>query len=162
MKQIILERHKIIRSPKGSLGTPGRWIDSDGRQLCKTLERPELFQGKANVSDDPKTSINESCCFPEGIYKVKWTFSNRFKKFTFEILDVLNRGGIRIHSANVITELLGCISPCLEIKENHKHTDGKIYALYASQSKTALQILEKRLPKNFELQILSEEKMCSA
>jgi len=54
-------------------------------------------------------------CIPEGIYTVRWTRSPRLKKFTYEILGVVNRAGIRIHGGNLagrkpkyITHSLGC------------------------------------------------------
>lgn len=54
-------------------------------------------------------------CIPEGVYTVKWTKSPRLKKFTYEILGVPKRAGIRIHGGNFagrvpqyITHSLGC------------------------------------------------------
>lgn len=60
-------------------------------------------------------NANSISCIPEGIYTVKWTKSPRLKKFTYEILGVPNRAGIRIHGGNFagrapkyITHSLGC------------------------------------------------------
>lgn len=39
-------------------------------------------------------------CIPVGEYIVKWTYSPRFKRHTYEIMNVRGRGGIRIHSGN--------------------------------------------------------------
>jgi hypothetical protein len=66
--------------------------------VCKTLELP----WKNNT---PKIS-----CIPQGQYECKYTFSNHMNKFTYEILSVPERSGIRIHSANLYTQLLGCIA----------------------------------------------------
>jgi hypothetical protein len=57
-------------------------------------------------------------CIPSGLYTVKWTPSPRMKKYTYEILSVPKRGGIRMHSSNLMgdaslgykAQLLGCIS----------------------------------------------------
>ena len=57
-------------------------------------------------------------CIPPGDYAVKWTPSNRLKKFTYEVLGVPKRGGIRLHSSNLmgdaskgyVAQLRGCIS----------------------------------------------------
>lgn len=135
--------------------TVGQWTTKNGVILCETLERPRSFDGKENLSDDPTTSANESCCIPEGVYPVIWSYSNRLKHNTFEILNVPNRSGIRIHPANVISELLGCIAPCRFISKNTRHTDGKIYSYYANASREALEILETKLPKEFILEIKS-------
>ena len=44
-------------------------------------------------------------------YQVKWTYSPRLKKETYEILGVPGRGGIRIHGGNLAgNEELGFIS----------------------------------------------------
>lgn len=40
-------------------------------------------------------------CIPPGEYRVRWSRSPRLKKFTYEILGVPGRSGIRIHAGNV-------------------------------------------------------------
>lgn len=75
------------------------YLNSDNSLfVCKTLELP----WKGNTS--------KISCIPTGIYECKYTFSPSFKKFTYEVLSVPNRAGIRIHSANSYTQLLGCIA----------------------------------------------------
>lgn len=69
-----------------------------GSFSCKTLERPWKYNMK-NIS-----------CIPKGTYRVKYTFSPKFLKYTYEILNVPQRSGIRIHSANYFFDLLGCIA----------------------------------------------------
>lgn len=69
-----------------------------GKLVCKTLERPWK-------NNQPSIS-----CIPKGIYSVKWTYSFKFLKFTYEIQNVLKRSGIRIHSANYFFDLEGCIA----------------------------------------------------
>ena len=39
-------------------------------------------------------------CIPPGRYPVRWTKSPRLKRFTYEILGVPKRAGIRIHAGN--------------------------------------------------------------
>ena len=63
-----------------------------------------------------KENRNNISCIPEGIYKVIWSLSPRLKKYTYEILGVPNRAGIRIHGGNLagdeskgfISHSLGC------------------------------------------------------
>ena len=58
---------------------------------------------------------NNVSCIPEGTYKVVWSLSPRLRKYTYEILGVPGRAGIRIHGGNLagaapkyITHSLGC------------------------------------------------------
>lgn len=65
---------------------------------CKTVERPWL------------NNANSISCIPTGTYQVKWTFSPKFMKYTYQVMDVPNRSGIRVHSANFYSQLEGCIA----------------------------------------------------
>lgn len=65
---------------------------------CKTLERPWV-DNKNNVS-----------CIPPGTYDVMKTYSNRFKKPLYLIDKVPGRSGVRIHPANFVSQLEGCIA----------------------------------------------------
>ncbi len=84
----------IYRSPSTSQGTFGIWFIG-GKPFCVTLERPD-------TGDHP--------CIPHGIYQC-----NRFKSphngDVWLLKDVPGRSMIEIHSANIYTELLGCIAP---------------------------------------------------
>lgn len=64
---------------------------------CKTLELP----WKGNMSN--------ISCIPKGEYNVKWTFSLKFLRFTYEIQNVPDRSGIRIHYGNFYKNFQGCI-----------------------------------------------------
>ena len=71
---------------------------------CVTLERPWL------------NNQNEISSIPTGTYICSYTRSNRLSTlkgedfFTYEVLNVPSRGGIRIHSANYWHDLKGCIA----------------------------------------------------
>ena len=65
--------------------------------ICKTLELPY------------KGNQQKISCIPKGIYEVNYTLSPLFKKHTYEIQNVPNRAGIRIHSGNYTRQILGCI-----------------------------------------------------
>lgn len=65
--------------------------------VCKTLELPD------------KGNQQKISCIPKGVYVCEYTFSPSFKKFSYEIKDVPNRAGIRIHSGNYTRQILGCI-----------------------------------------------------
>lgn len=40
-------------------------------------------------------------CIPRGIYECRWTFSRRFSGYTYEVMHVPGREGIRFHVANL-------------------------------------------------------------
>ena len=90
----------------------------DGKQTLGTLtvqNSKELFVCKT-LELGWHDNANNISCIPEGEYTCKWTRSNRLTTaaghdvFTYEVLNVPNRAGIRIHSANYFYQLLGCIA----------------------------------------------------
>lgn len=108
--------------------------------IAKTLELPQ----KGN---QPKIS-----CIPPGVYQCRYTLSPSFKKHTYEILDVPGRSGIRIHSANYATQLLGCIALGSALKDinNDGHQD-------VIHSGNTMEEFEKIMSyESFELEIIEE------
>lgn len=57
-----------------------------------------------------KDNENNVSCIPKGSYLCRWTLSPRLKKYTYEVLNVPRRSGIRIHSANFPSQVLGCVA----------------------------------------------------
>lgn len=53
--------------------------------------------------------IKGQTCIPAGIYTVKPTWSNRFQKNMWEIMNVPNFEGIRIHAGNTPADTEGCV-----------------------------------------------------
>lgn len=99
MKQVF-----INRNPSSEKQTLGNIVVPEFNWTAKTLELPWL-QNKNNIS-----------CIPDGEYICKYTRSVRLSKlkghdfFTYEILNVPGRAGIRIHAANFFNQLLGCVA----------------------------------------------------
>lgn len=54
-------------------------------------------------------NLNNISCIPAGEYIVAWTYSPRYKRNMYCVLDVPNRSGIRIHAGNTYKAFLGCI-----------------------------------------------------
>lgn len=137
MKKLILFR---TYSPTVTLGQTA-CFDESGKQLweSKSLELPW------------KDNKQEESCIPEGIYTCKWTFSNSKQKWTFQIMDVRGRSGVRIHIANYTSQLKGCVAPCTAHSDmNH---DGVIDG---TSSGNALKLLEDTMQKkDFILEIVS-------
>ena len=68
-------------------GSPGR-LTTPGFS-CFSLELP-WRDNQPNIS-----------CLPTGVYFVRWTYSNHFRRFMYAIEEQIpNRGGFRIHSGN--------------------------------------------------------------
>jgi len=123
---MIVELQRVSNYPAGGMfGRLGRWV---------TLERPWM---------DNASGVS---CIPEGEYDVFWTLSPRLKRYTFEVLKVQNRAGIRMHSANLFTELLGCIA----LGEKLGTMDGKRCIFISAP---AIRAFEAWAPKAFTLKI---------
>lgn len=98
------EVHRILLNDKQTLGILTAVNTEDKVFVCKTLELA-WKENKPDIS-----------CIPSGIYECKYTRSNRLSKlkgrdfYTYEVLGVKGRAGIRIHAANYFFQLLGCIA----------------------------------------------------
>jgi len=95
-------------------------------------------------------------CIPSGAYKCRWTKSPLFSVnagvdvYTYELMDVQDRGGIRIHSANYYTQLKGCIA----LGDAHKdiNADAQLDVIHSGDSvKKFAQLMEF---KDFLLHII--------
>lgn len=120
---MILQRTES--SDEGTFGRLGRFY---------TVERPW------------KNNAKGISCIPAGIYKVRRTWSPRFKRRMFLVLDTSPREGIRIHAANLPTQLEGCIG--LGLRQGW--IDGKKAVLV---SLPAIRQFEAEMPDEFELEV---------
>lgn len=122
----------IVREKSDSKQTLGKLtVNVNGVSFsCETLELPWL-NNASNIS-----------CIPVGTYDVKYTFSPKFLKFTYQIMNVPKRSGIRIHSSNYYTDLLGCIA--LGTTRADINKDG---VLDITNSRIAIAAFEKILNK---------------
>ena len=92
---ITLKRAYLKDRTEGVLTLP------DGQQIF-TLERPWL-----------NNKVNESC-IKEGVYIVDRDLTGKHR--FYRLRDVEDRTDIEIHPANRVSQLLGCIAPCMSIK----------------------------------------------
>jgi len=94
--------------------------------ICKTLELA-WKDNKSNIS-----------CIPDGEFICKWTKSPKMSLehkedfYTYEVQNVPNRDGIRIHSANYFFQLLGCIA----LGDAHKdiNIDGQLDVIHSGDT----------------------------
>lgn len=117
----------IKRNKSNSKQTIGKLkVAYNGKTFtCDTLELPDLNNLK-NIS-----------CIPKGTYECRHTFSPRFFKFTYEILNVPNRSGIRIHSSNYYFQLNGCIALGNGLSDINK--DGQLDVINSRQAISAFE-----------------------
>lgn len=89
---------RLAREPSGGGITPGR-LFVDDVHACFTLEDV--------VRTGPK--VPGATAIPAGRYRVRVTYSPRFKRALPLIMDVPGFEGIRIHAGNVAEDTEGCI-----------------------------------------------------
>lgn len=88
-------------------------------KLIRTLQNDTGSFGKMDkfftVELPWKDNANNVSCIPAGRYRCSWTLSPRLKRYTYEVLNVPGRAGIRIHSGNFPKQFLGCIGLGLSV-----------------------------------------------
>lgn len=98
MLSVITRTAVLTRQPNSRDGTFGSWV-SDSGFVCTTLEKPWV---------DNET---DNSCIPPGTYQVHWLYSPSHGCNLYHVQNVHDRTAIEIHSANVQTQLKGCIAP---------------------------------------------------
>lgn len=96
-----------------------------------------------------KDNARSISCIPKGKYKVTTTYSNKYKKDMWEVLDVAGRSGIRIHSGNTYKDIEGCI--LLGLSRADINNDGQLDII---SSRKAISLASYYLGREFELTII--------
>lgn len=82
----------------------------DGEYLCDTLEDKDRgLKDTDDLEHIKKVKVKGETAIPMGTYKVRLTYSPRFKKTLPLIENVKGFDGIRIHSGNTPKDTEGCI-----------------------------------------------------
>jgi hypothetical protein len=113
---IILTRTSYLKE-----GTTGQILDSEGRPICLTLERP-WENNEPNVS-----------CVPTGIYGMELDMRHPGTKneyLVWELRGVEGRSQIQIHPGNKVSHSLGCILPASTLTAKGEN-------LFGASSRTA-------------------------
>lgn len=103
-----LEADKGLKGDGGQTGDEGLKGDGGLQPFCDTLEPPRrnlLNGGKW----DKRLKVKGMTAIPEGRYLMRFTYSPKFGKRLFQLMDVPLFDGIRIHSGNSVKDTQGCI-----------------------------------------------------
>ena len=103
-----LEADEGLKGDGGLLGDKGLKGDGGLQPFCDTLEPPRrnlLNRGKW----DKRLKVKGMTAIPEGRYLMRFTYSPKFGKRLFQLMDVPLFDGIRIHSGNSVKDTQGCI-----------------------------------------------------
>jgi hypothetical protein len=139
--------NNITYTPPIPVVTLKRAYSDDKQQLgdlsidgfkCKTMELSYKNNAK-NIS-----------AIPKGIYTCKWTFSPRFMRYTYEVMKVPNRTGIRIHSVSWFYSLQGCIG----LGKSYGDLNGDKHADLIDSRKTIAEFEKFMNKKDFILEII--------
>lgn len=105
----------------------------DGEYFCDTLEDKVRDLNKNGVFDNGEKKIYGETAIPYGTYNVKWTYSNKFKKYMPLIENVPSFAGIRIHAGNSSADTQGCVlvgeNKAVGKVLNSKNTVNKLYPI---------------------------------
>ena len=111
----------------------------DDEYFCDTLEDTVRDLNKNGVFDNGEKKIYGKTAIPYGTYNVKWTYSNKFKKYMPLIENVPSFAGIRIHAGNSSADTQGCIlvgeNKAVGKVLNSKNTVNKLYPIIQNACK---------------------------
>lgn len=113
------------------------YIDGVWFKLCPYILE-DAVREKAGISVNEWKVKNETA-IPVGTYDVEKTFSQRFGKMMYQLLDVQGFEGIRIHSGNTSHDTEGCLITGRERDEKNGEVSGSRVArdaLYERMDKT--------------------------
>lgn len=97
-----------LEADEGLKADGGLKGDGGLQPFCDTLEPPRrnlLNGGKW----DKRLKVKGMTAIPEGRYLMRFTYSPKFGKRLFQLMDVPLFDGIRIHSGNSVKDTQGCI-----------------------------------------------------
>ena len=103
-----LEADDGLKGDRGQKDDGGLKGDGGLQPFCDTLEPPRrnlLNGGKW----DKRLKVKGMTAIPEGRYLMRFTYSPKFGKRLFLLMDVPLFDGIRIHSGNSVKDTQGCI-----------------------------------------------------
>jgi hypothetical protein len=78
--------------------------------MCDTMEdRDRDLRQDMSIEEIKRLKVYGETAIPVGKYKIKMTYSPKYKRIMPQVLEVKGFDGIRVHSLNQASESLGCI-----------------------------------------------------
>lgn len=100
---------KLERAWRRETYTVGRVL-VDGERFSESMEDKDRGLTQDMSDEEIKDAkVYGETAIPAGVYTVKMTYSQKYKRNMPEVLDVPGFSGIRIHSGNTAKDSLGCI-----------------------------------------------------
>ena len=135
MKKIVVIRDLFFHE-KASLGT------------CIVYDKKRQLFKKESLERGWIDNQNNISCIPEGVYPVKYEYSNKFRRFLWEIKDVPGRSECKFHAANYWKQLNGCVS----LGNNRKDIDGD-YVMDVTSSRDAMKAFHAAMGYDTEAEL---------
>jgi hypothetical protein len=122
--------------------------------VTRTSKTSDGIFGTMTIDSDPFTCVtceNLKDEIPAGTYDVEFTYSPEFSPHMpnnapMPLLDVPNRTAVRIHWANLPSQLLGCIAVGLKVDGDAVDTSKaeflQLYAIIKDQTDLTIQVVE--------------------
>lgn len=84
----------------------------NGNRFSNSLEPTDRgLISSMSLDEIKKRKIYGKTAVPTGTYKVIMSYSNKFKKYLPEVLDIKGFAGVRFHSGNTEKDTLACCLP---------------------------------------------------
>jgi len=119
----------------------------DGKYFCDTMEDKDRgLYSYMNIGEISNIKIKSQTAIPYGRYRMRISYSPRFKKDLPEILNVPGFTGVRIHSGNTQDDTEGCIlvgeknGPGTSVLNSRKTFD-KLFDIIKQESELEIEII---------------------
>lgn len=104
-----MEEVRLERAWRRETYTVGKVI-IDGKRFSESMEDKDRGLTQDMSEEEIKrVKVYGETAIPTGVYTVKMTYSQKYKRKMPEVLNVPGYSGIRIHSGNTAKDSLGCI-----------------------------------------------------
>jgi hypothetical protein len=117
----------------------------DDLYFCDTLEDKNRDLNKNGEFDNKEYKLYGETCIPFGEYKIKVTYSPKFKRNLPILLNVPSFDGIRIHRGNYVKDTLGCILVGELDKNNNlinsTKTENKLVSILKKEKEISIEII---------------------
>jgi len=143
--------NRLYLQAKATIGMLTLYNDSKQIYTCYTLE--DEVRGDGDPATVAEWKVKGKSAIPYGTYKVRKTWSKKFGRDAWELLNVAGFAGIRIHAGNTADDTEGCILLGEDIDLKNNRIVNSKFAIDKFE-----RILEKEKVQEWELEIIREVK----